>query len=79
MVRKIKEGQTEAQLNPSIQDLVSALQEGPRAAIKVYRNLTEKQYQTIKTIMDALEELLPNNVVIAWKTIEAFHDAKRGL
>ena len=78
MIRRIKEGQAAAELNPSVQDLISALQEGPRAALKVYMDFTEKQYQMIKSVMDALEPLLPVQVVVSWKTIEAFHDTKRG-
>lgn len=74
MTRRIREGKAASELNPSIQDLVSALQEGPRAAIKVYKSFTERQYQMIKDVMDALETLLPTNIVATWKAIEAFHD-----
>ena len=79
MIRRIKEGQAASELNPSVQDLVSALQEGPRAALKVYRSFTEKQYQTFKVIMDALETILPIEVVASWKAIEAFHDMMKGI
>jgi len=76
MISRIKAGKAAAQENPSYQDLVSALKEGPRAALKVYGDYTERQYQTIKRMMDALEAVLPLEITIAWKTIEAFHDAK---
>jgi len=74
MVRRIREGQAAAGLNPSIQDLVSALLEGPRAAIKVYESFTERQYQMMKVVMDSLETILPIEIVTSWKAIEALHD-----
>jgi len=74
MVRRIKAGKAEAEENPSYQDLVSALQEGPRAALKIYVTYTERQYQRIKGLMDALEGVLPIEVVTSWKAIEALHD-----
>ena len=61
-------------MNPSYQDLVSALHEGPRAALKIYGSWTEKQYQAIKAMMDALESILPVEVRTSWKAIEALHD-----
>ncbi|MBA7688759.1 hypothetical protein ES703_97248 [subsurface metagenome] len=79
MKRRIREGKAEAEENPSYQDLVSALQEGPRAALKVYGDFTERQYQRMKAMMDALETILPTEVVISWKAIEALHDFQKGL
>jgi len=76
MISRIKAGKAAAAENPSYQDLVSAMKEGPRAALKVYGDFTERQYQHIKGMMDALEPVLPLEIVIAWKTIEAFHDEK---
>jgi len=74
MKRRIREGQAAALENPSYQDLVTALQESPRAALKIYSAYTENQYQTIKVMMDALESILPADIVISWKAIEAIHD-----
>jgi len=74
MVRRIKAGKAASIENPSYQDLVTALQEGPRAALKIYRTFTAQQYQAIKGMMDAFEILLPDKIVIAWKAIEAVHD-----
>jgi len=74
MKRRIREGRAESETNPSVQDLITALQEGPRAAIRIYRSYTEKQYRRIKDFMDAMETLLPLEVRIAWKAIEAIHD-----
>jgi len=74
MIRKIKEGKAASEENPSYQDLVTALQEGPRAALKIYLTYTERQYQRIKGLMDALETVLPVEVVSSWKAIEALHD-----
>ena len=75
MISRIKAGKRRAQENPSYQDIVSALQEGPKAALKVYGDLTERQYQHMKAMMDALEPILPLEIQVAWRTIEAFHDA----
>ena len=74
MISRIKAGKTRAQENPSFQDMVAALQAGPRAALKVYGDFTERQYQHMKKVMDAIEPVLPLEISIAWKTIEAFHD-----
>lgn len=79
MIRRIKEGQAAGLLNPSVQDFVSALREGPRAALKVYGDFTERQYQSIKVLMDALEAVLPVELVASWKAIEAFHDLRKGI
>ena len=59
--------------------MVTALQEGTRSALKVYGQWTEKQYQAMKVVMDALEVILPPNVVVAWKAIEAIHDRDKGV
>jgi len=75
MISRIKAGKAKAKLNPSVQDMVSALKEGPRSALKIYSQWTERQYQHMKSVMDAIEELLPLEVQLAWTAIEAFHDA----
>lgn len=76
--QRIKRGKRSSLDNPSVQDFVSALQDSPRAAIEIYRDWTEKQYQNTKKIMDALEPVLPTEVVVAWKTVEAVHDYQKG-
>lgn len=77
MISRIKAGKRRAQENPSYQDIVSALREGPRSALKAYKDMTERQYQHMKGVMDALEPILPLEIQIAWKTIEAFHDERK--
>jgi len=77
MVRRIKEGKVASAENPSYQDFVTALQEGPRAALKIYRGFTETQYAVLKGVMDALEPILSESIVISWKAIEAIHDYRR--
>ena len=78
MIRRIKAGKREALDNPTAQDFMAALQDGPRAALAVYKKFTERQYQLMKRTIDAFEPLLPPHVVITWKAIEAFHDMKAG-
>ncbi|GAI10458.1 unnamed protein product [marine sediment metagenome] len=75
MISRIKAGKSRAKRNPSYQDIVSALKEGPRAGLKAYKDMTERQYQHMKEMMDALEPILPLEIQIGWRTIEAFHDA----
>jgi len=78
MIRRIKAGKRSSDENPSAQDLMEALKDGPRAAIAVYRTYTEKQYQNMKKMMDAFAPVLPPEVNATWKAIEAFHDMRRG-
>ena len=78
MIRRIKAGKAASLNNPSIQDFMSALSEGPRSALDIYLKFTEKQYQLMKRTIDAFEPVLPPEVVISWKAIEAFHDYRKG-
>jgi len=71
---RIKAGRRSAAENPSLQDLGNALLAGPREAISIYRKFTEKQYQHMKRVMDALEPALPPEVSTSWKVLEAIHD-----
>lgn len=76
MIRRIKDGiRKRSEGNPSLQDLATALLDSPRAAIEVYKSFTEAQYKYTKTIMDAIEPILPDKVSVSWKVVEAFHDA----
>ena len=74
MSRRIKAGKKRSYENPSIQDFLTALQQGTRSALDVYKKLDERTYQNIKQVMDALESLLPLEIKVAWKAIEAIHD-----
>ena len=74
MIRRIKAGKAKALENPSIQDMVVALKEGPRGALDIYQSWTERQYQYMKNMMDALEPYLPIEIQASWKAIEVFHD-----
>jgi len=74
MIRKIKAGIRESEENPNVQDFMAALLDSPRAALRIYAAFTERQYQAIKKVMDALETVLPADLVISWKAIEAMHD-----
>lgn len=75
MISRIKAGKKASALdNPSLQDFVSALQEGVRGALQIYGQYTERQYQHIKSMMDALDPVLPIAVIASWEAIEAIHD-----
>lgn len=75
--RRIKAGKTASVSNPNVQDFVSALQSVPERAVQIYADFTEAQYQYIKTMMDALEPVLPIEVKTSWKIIEAVHDSTK--
>ena len=79
MIDRIKMGQRKAQVNnPSIQDLVQALQKGSsRAAQTVARQMTEARYQQVKPVMDAVQPVLPLKAQLVWEGIEAAHDIYR--
>lgn len=77
--RRIKDGKRLASENPSLQDFMTALQESPREALRIYQKWTERQYQDVKRVMDALEPVLPVPIAASWKFIEATHDSFEGL
>ncbi|MBA7709052.1 hypothetical protein ES703_117959 [subsurface metagenome] len=76
MVARIKAGKRNAeQNNPSIQDVVQAIQKGStRAAHAVAGQMTEGRYQQVKQVMDAVQPLLPLKAALAWEGVEAVHD-----
>lgn len=74
MIARIKRGKRKALENPSLQDLVTALKEAPSRAISIYKTMTAAQYHYTKTMMDAMEPVLPLEVRASWKVIEAIHD-----
>lgn len=75
--RRISQGLKTSQDNPTVQDMVTALQEGTRSALVIYGAWTEAQYQHMKRTMDAIAPLLPIEVRLAWESIEAFHDHRK--
>jgi len=77
MIRKIKAGKAKSADNPSAQDFIKALSDGPRAALAIYNQYTERQYQHMKKVMDAIEPVLPPVVQASWQAIEAFHDWRK--
>jgi len=79
MVGRIKSGQKKSNAdNPSIQDLIQAVQKGSsRAAIAVAKQMTEGRYQQVKKVMDAVQPILPLKVQLAWEGVEAAHDIYR--
>lgn len=76
IITRIKAGQrTAAQDNPSVQDIMQAIQKGStRAALAVSKRMTEGRYQQIKKVMDAVSPLLPLKAQLAWEGVEAAHD-----
>jgi len=76
MIRKIKEGKAFAEDNPTVQDFIAALQEAPGRAMEIYATLRERDWMKLKRVLDAIEDLMPVEMLATWKAIEAFHDAR---
>ncbi len=76
MIARIKAGKRNAEAtNPSIQDLMQAIQKGSaRAGIAVAKLMTEARYQQVKKVMDAVSPMLPLKAQLAWEGTEAAHD-----
>ncbi|MBA7712382.1 hypothetical protein ES703_121356 [subsurface metagenome] len=79
MIARIKAGRKEAEAgNPSVQDLVQAIQKGSaRAGLAVAKQMTESRFRQVKTVMDAISPLLPLKAALAWEGVEAAHDIYR--
>ncbi len=76
--RRISKGLKASNENPSYQDFITALQGGVRGALKVYGDMTDRQYRHMKQTMDALEPVLPLEILASWKAVEALHDHLKG-
>ncbi|MBA7714794.1 hypothetical protein ES703_123826 [subsurface metagenome] len=76
MITRIKAGKRSAeQNNPSVQDLIQAVQKGSsRGAHAVARLMSESRYQQVKGVMDAVSPMLPLKAQLAWEGVEAVHD-----
>jgi len=76
MKRRIREGKAESEENPTVQDFIAALQETPGRAMEIYETLRERDWMKLKRILDAIEDLMPPQMLYTWKAVEAFHDAR---
>ena len=74
MISRIKAGKRKAENNPTGTEMIVAIQKGAREALQIYGRMTERQFQRTKSIMRALEPILPSETVLVWKFIEATHD-----
>ncbi len=74
MISRIKAGKRRSENNPTVQDFISALQDAPGRAFSIYKELRERDFHIAKQVMDALEPVLPTEIRISWKAIEAIHD-----
>jgi len=61
-------------MNPTVQDFVSALKDAPARAYSIYAKMKAKDFNTAKQVLDALEPVLPIEIRVTWKAIEAIHD-----
>jgi len=74
MIERIKAGKRRSDLNPTVQDFVSALKDAPGRAFTIYQKMKAKDFNTAKQVLDALEPVLPIEIRLTWKAIEAIHD-----
>lgn len=74
MIERIKAGKRRSDLNPTVQDFVSALKDAPGRAFTIYQKMKAKDFNTAKQVLDALEPVLPIEIRVTWKAIEAIHD-----
>jgi len=74
MIERIKAGKRRSKMNPTVQDFISALKDAPGRAFTIYEKMRAKDFDLAKQILDALEPLLPIEMRITWKAIEAIHD-----
>ncbi len=74
MISRIKAGQKVSNNNPTVQDFVAALKDSPGRAFKAYEKLRKRDFSIAKQVMDALEPVLPVEMRVTWKAIEAIHD-----
>ncbi|MBA7549535.1 hypothetical protein ES705_42022 [subsurface metagenome] len=74
MISRIKAGKRRSKNNPVNLEMIKAIQSGSREALETFKRLTEKQYQIVKKLMDALEPILPEETKTIWKFLEITHD-----
>ena len=74
MISRIKAGKQASENNPTVQDFISALKDQPGRAFKAYQKLKKRDFNVAKQVMDTLEAVLPIEMRVTWKAIEAIHD-----
>jgi len=74
MISRIKAGKRSSEMNPTVQDFISALKDAPARAYSIYQKMRAKDFATAKAVLDALEPVLPVEIRVTWKAIEAIHD-----
>ncbi|MBA7550433.1 hypothetical protein ES705_42947 [subsurface metagenome] len=74
MISRIKAGKQRSNENPTVQDFITALQDAPGRAFKIYQKMRDKDFMILKRVMDAMEPILPIEMKATWKAIEAVHD-----
>jgi len=74
MISRIKAGKRRSHDNPTVQDFISALKDAPGRAFNIYQKMRLRDFNTAKQVLDALEPVLPIEIRVTWKAIEAIHD-----
>jgi len=74
MIDRIKAGKRTSAMNPTVQDFISALKDAPGRAFSIYKKMKLRDFATAKAVLDALEDVLPIEIRLTWRAIEAIHD-----
>ena len=74
MIERMKAGKRRSNSNPTVQDFISALKDAPGRAFSIYKEMKKRDFNTAKQVLDALEPVLPVEIRVTWKAIEAIHD-----
>ncbi len=74
MIERIKAGKRRSEMNPTVQDFISALKDAPGRAFSIYQKMRARDFNIAKQVLDALEPVLPIEIRVTWKAIEAIHD-----
>ncbi|MBA7589749.1 hypothetical protein ES708_31838 [subsurface metagenome] len=78
MIARMKAGKRHSETNPTVQDFISALKDAPGRAFSIYHKMRAKDFNIAKQVLDALEPVLPIEMRVTWKAIEAIHDELAG-
>jgi len=74
MISRMKAGKLASEKNPTVQDFISALKDSPGRAFSIYQKMRARDFDIAKQVLDALEPVLPIEIRVTWKAIEAIHD-----
>ena len=66
LIGRIKAGKTSSSNNDLLRGAVEALKGGSPPDMTFFTGLTKKQWITVRTAIDTLQPLMPDNMKLAW-------------